>query len=546
MSGEAPDAAGPAPPPTGKSGKGVYRSTRSRKTPPKGSKRQGSDSRRDHSHAPKRARTNEQTDTDEGEGASEAGPAGPSEIEFRGVGADGSEPQLALEPRLRYPDEAAIASRLTRSLELDVLKAKVGRLDVMMADTYRQMEAIRDESEHNMGAGDGSAVAKPAKSDNIVRINVGGTIFATRKATLAKFDGTYTAALASGRFDDERDSDGCIFIDRDPKYFAQILNFLRDPAAPQEWDIEDPGLIHELTFFGLKELIHKGSLYVAYGFDGSGRLNTIESYNPHFRTWKEVAQFKSELSSPACAVLNGKMYITGGKNSKNRAVATAAFYDPIRKDITVTTDLQIPRFGHGLVELDGYIYAVGGYGDDGGRVDSVERYDEDSKSWTSMPGLHDVRSALGCDALRGKIYVAGGYGPGTQPQSLVDMVEVFDPKTSHWEKAASLNIPRAHVCCVTYKDKLWAVGGYDGQHASQTVEIYDPVTKRWTEGPKLIKKRSVVVCAVLDDQLYAIGGYDGQSYLKCSEVYDPDAKRWLPGPDMTVSRGRHCVCTLPI
>lgn len=184
-----------------------------------------------------------------------------------------------------------------------------------------------------------------------------------------------------------------------------------------------------------------------------------------------------------------------------------------------------------------------------------------------MPGLHDVRSALGCDALQGKIYVAGGcatplflalhntltpsrlvsrYGPGTQPQSLVDMVEVYDPKTSHWEKAASLNIPRAHVCCVTYQDKLWAVGGYDGQHASQTVEIYDPVTKRWSEGPKLIKKRSVVVCSVLDDKLYAIGGYDGQSYLKCSEVYDPDAKRWVPGPDMTVSRGRHCVCTLPI
>jgi N-acetylneuraminic acid mutarotase len=138
------------------------------------------------------------------------------------------------------------------------------------------------------------------------------------------------------------------------------------------------------------------------------------------------------------------------------------------------------------------------------------------------------------------------YGPGTQAQSLVDMVEVFDPKTSHWEKAASLNIPRAHVCCVTFQDKLWAVGGYDGQHASQTVEVYDPVTKRWTEGPKLIKKRSVVVCSVLDDKLYAIGGYDGQTYLKCSEVYDPDAKRWVPGPDMTVSRGRHCVCTLPI
>eukprot|EP00035_Acanthoeca_spectabilis_P021525 m.438722 g.438722 ORF g.438722 m.438722 type:complete len:535 (-) comp18277_c0_seq1:61-1665(-) len=522
----------------GKVRAGVYRSTRSRKPPAKPSKRQGSDTLREA----KRPRTTPASVSDAG---MEAGPAASTEMDVRDVGEDGSEPQSALTPRFRYPDEAAIASRLSRSMELDVMKAKVGRLDLLMKDTYQQLEALRTPP--RAVGGDAASATPGARSpSNFIKLNVGGTLFTTRKSTLSKFEGTYLSILVSGSFEDERDADGCIFIDRDPKYFSQILNYLRDPAAPQEWDIEDPGLVHELTFFGLKELIHKGSLYVAYGFDGSGRLNTIESFNPHLRTWKEVAQFKSELSSPACAVLNGKMYITGGKNSKNRAVATSAYYDPVRKDITVTTDLQIPRFGHGLVELDGYIYAVGGYGDDGGRVDSVERYDEASKSWTAMPGLHDVRSALGCDALQGKIYVAGGYGPGTQPQSLVDMVEVYDPRTSHWEKAASLNIPRAHVCCVTYQDKLWAVGGYDGQHASQTVEIYDPVTKRWSEGPKLIKKRSVVVCSVLDDKLYAIGGYDGQSYLKCSEVYDPDAKRWVPGPDMTVSRGRHCVCTLPI
>lgn len=478
------------------------------------------------------------------ESDAEAGPAAPAEMVMKTVGEDGSEPQSSLEPRLRFPDEAAIASRLSSTLELDVMKAKVTRLGVMMKDTYSQIEALRTPPRMSLEGVAASAAPSPASS-NFLKLNVGGTVFSTRKSTLSKFEGTYLSALASGTFDDDRDLDGAVFIDRDPRYFQQILNFLRDPAAPQEWDIEDAGLIHELTFFGLKDIIHKGSLYVAYGFDGSGRLNSIESFNPHFRTWKVVADFKCELSSPACAVLNGKMYITGGKNSKNRAVATAAFYDPVRKDITVTTDLQIPRFGHGLVELDGHIYAVGGYGDDGGRVDSVERYDECNRTWVAMPGLHDVRSALGCDALRGKIYVAGGYGPGPQ-QTLVDMVEVYDPKTSHWEKAASLNIPRAHVCCVTYMDKLWAVGGYDGQHASQTVEIYDPDTQRWTEGPNLIKKRSVVVCSVLDGKLYAIGGYDGSSYLSCSEVYDPEVKRWVPGPDMTVARGRHCVCTLPI
>ena len=198
------------------------------------------------------------------------------------------------------------------------------------------------------------------------------------------------------------------------------------------------------------------------------------------RKWSEVAKFKIELSSPACAEMGGKMYITGGKNAKNRAVATVAYFDPFLKEITVTTDLGIARFGHGLVMLNNYIYAVGGYGDDGGRVACVERYSEASRKWETMPPLLNVRSALGCDALRGKIYVAGGYGPGTpgsgHQNELVKTVEMFDPKVKKWTTVAKLETPRAHVCCVTFQGKLWAVGGYDGSQASQVVEIYDPVS----------------------------------------------------------------------
>eukprot|EP00041_Stephanoeca_diplocostata_P022955 m.556221 g.556221 ORF g.556221 m.556221 type:complete len:395 (+) comp22184_c0_seq38:1734-2918(+) len=341
---------------------------------------------------------------------------------------------------------------------------------------------------------------------------------------------------------------GYIFIDRDPKYFKQILNFLRDPRAPQTWDVSDALLIHELQFFGIQDAIHPGSIYVAYGYDGISRLNTIESYNLHTKEWSHVTEFKHLLSSPACAALNGKMYVTGGKNVKNHAVATVSCFDPRTKEITLTTDLKVARFGHGLVELNGYLYAFGGYGDDGLRMASVERFDERSQTWEDVPSLRTIRAALGCDALNGKIYVAGGYGKAgdgnNNQQSLVKQVEVFDPLTGAWGQAADLLTPRAHVCCVSYQGCLWTVGGYNGTEASQKVEIYDPEKNQWTEGPSLLHRRSVVVCTVLGDRLFAIGGYDGQSYMSSTEVYDPVAKRWFEGPDMGVSRGRHCVCTL--
>lgn len=421
--------------------------------------------------------------------------------------------------------------------ELTLLKDRVERVEGLLEKTIHELVTLK--STPNL-----LAPIKKA-SENFIKINVGGTVFTTRKSTLMRVDGTYLSAIASGSFEDERDVDGNVYIDRDPKYFQYILNWLRDPSAPQEWPQSDQGLLHELMFFGIKDEIVKGSIYVAYGFDGIGRLSTIECYNPMHRAWNKVAEFKFELSSPACAEMGGKMYITGGKNAKNRAVPTVAYFDPYYKEITLTSDLNIARFGHGLVMLDNYIYAVGGYGDDGGRVASVERYSEKTRKWESIHPLLNVRSALGCDALRGKIYVAGGYGPGTTTNQLVSSVEMYDPQVKHWVTVAPLKTPRAHVCCVTYQGKLWAVGGYDGHQASHVVEIYDPDTNMWTDGPSLRKKRSVVVCTVLGDTLYAIGGYDGQNYLSCAEMYDPERKVWTTGPEMQVARGRHCVCTLP-
>lgn len=74
-----------------------------------------------------------------------------------------------------------------------------------------------------------------------------------------------------------------------------------------------------------------------------------------------------------------RMYVTGGKNQANRAVGTVSCFDPKTKDITMATELNIARFGHGLVEINDQIYAFGGYGDDGARMKHVERYDEISK-----------------------------------------------------------------------------------------------------------------------------------------------------------------------
>jgi len=54
---------------------------------------------------------------------------------------------------------------------------------------------------------------------NIVRINVGGRLFTTRLSTLCSVAGSFLDAMFSGRHAVDTDSDGNIFIDRNPAHF---------------------------------------------------------------------------------------------------------------------------------------------------------------------------------------------------------------------------------------------------------------------------------------------------------------------------------------
>ncbi|PIC49133.1 hypothetical protein B9Z55_007839 [Caenorhabditis nigoni] len=72
---------------------------------------------------------------------------------------------------------------------------------------------------------------------DLVKLNVGGTIFQTSKSTLTKFDGFFKTLLETGISVTKDDSDA-VFIDRSPKNFEKVLDFMRDgdvalPESPE-------------------------------------------------------------------------------------------------------------------------------------------------------------------------------------------------------------------------------------------------------------------------------------------------------------------------
>ena len=57
----------------------------------------------------------------------------------------------------------------------------------------------------------------------------------------------------------------------------------------------------------------------------------------------------------------------------------------------------------------------------------------------------------------------------------------YDPKTDTWTLVAPISKPRDAVGVCLLGEKLYAVGGYDGQQYLREVECYDAQTNEWTQ-----------------------------------------------------------------
>ncbi|EGT44543.1 hypothetical protein CAEBREN_06597 [Caenorhabditis brenneri] len=99
--------------------------------------------------------------------------------------------------------------------------------------------------------------SSPKITEEIVKLNIGGTHFFTTKSTLTKFDGFFKVMVETD-IPVIKDNTGAIFIDRSAKHFELILNFMRDGdvALPErKKDIQE--IQKEAQFYLLDGLMTK-------------------------------------------------------------------------------------------------------------------------------------------------------------------------------------------------------------------------------------------------------------------------------------------------
>jgi N-acetylneuraminic acid mutarotase len=219
-----------------------------------------------------------------------------------------------------------------------------------------------------------------------------------------------------------------------------------------------------------------GRIYVIGGFKTVTNVPTSEvlAYDLATRTWSSAAPLNSPRGGDAAVVLDGKIHVIGGGNSRS-TLADHSEYDPVTNEWTERAPLSRSKGSPAAVVFDGKLYSIGGRSGPSDFGD-VEIYDSSTERWIAGPPI-EPRGTAGAAVYCGTIYVFGGESQAKR--ATLDEVLRLDVPSGAWKQATPMRSARNYARAVAFKGGVYLIGGNsaagDAHSAagSTTVERFD-------------------------------------------------------------------------
>jgi MBG domain (YGX type)/Immunoglobulin domain/Galactose oxidase, central domain len=179
----------------------------------------------------------------------------------------------------------------------------------------------------------------------------------------------------------------------------------------------------------------------------------------------------------ATALTDGRILITGGRDSAGNIVAVSEIFDPATETSTAGATLTTPRVDHTATLLpNGKVLVAGGTGASGS-LTSAEIFDPANPA----AGFRVLSASMGAARTRhtatllnnGTVLIAGGDTAGT--------AEIFDPATESFSAALlAMAAPRiGHTATLFSDDSVLLAGGN-----TDSMERFTPTDQKFTLDPK--------------------------------------------------------------
>jgi N-acetylneuraminic acid mutarotase len=198
------------------------------------------------------------------------------------------------------------------------------------------------------------------------------------------------------------------------------------------------------------------TIYLVGGFNTTTNVPTagVLTYNCTTQKWGEAAPLPAPRGGHAAVVLNGKVHVFGGGNSRS-TIADHSAYDPMTNTWTNLAPLPRAMGSPAAVVVAGKVYSIGGRSGTSDFGD-VHVYDPATNAWLAGPAI-EPRGTAGAVLYRGAVYLFGGESQAKKV-SLAGVLRL-DPARGAWEEATPMPTARNFARAVLFEDSVYVVGG---------------------------------------------------------------------------------------
>ncbi|XP_033123817.1 kelch-like protein 24 [Anneissia japonica] len=325
------------------------------------------------------------------------------------------------------------------------------------------------------------------------------------------------------------DHEECVRVIKDAK-------MLRD--APEKVNIDDR---LRLRFSMTTEV-----MIIIGGFDRDQQwTHDVWCCNLIDNTWDSLSPFPGRNQRFACVAMDNDVYVIGGQvdyhANLSETLADVWKYESCTDTWKQIASLNKPRHNHGAAVLNGKIYVVGGRSGWTRKSNDVERFDPALNIWTyvsRIKGSFLERPVV--TTVQGKLFVNGYFFRDP------DIIHCYDSEDDTW--SALFNFERVHgegiETAVVINDLIFYLVSRGDENE---LIIFNPFTSERIRGSPVPDGRYLYSygTTVVRGKLIVSGGSKLESAVNVSDIkcYDPHLNIWSMAGYMPQPLTEHgCVC----
>src|SRR3972149_5696153 len=184
------------------------------------------------------------------------------------------------------------------------------------------------------------------------------------------------------------------------------INYEYDPAT-NKWTEKTP-MPTSRTYFSIA--VYQNRIYALGGRaewtqeNGTIDSNANEAYDPSTNTWQILAPMPTNISDVEANVVNGKIYMIGGRISKDSTLSLNEMYDIATDSWTNKSTMPYPASSYASAVFNNKIYIIFG--------NRTQIYNPRTDSWDLGAPIPTTVSSAAAGATTGitalkRIYVVG-------------------------------------------------------------------------------------------------------------------------------------------